>query len=38
MILNDIRAVYEEYTSQVAKLEGERKAWDGFFRNGEEAL
>lgn len=34
MILNDIRAVYEEYTSQVAKLEGERKAWDGFLGMG----
>ena len=34
MILNDIRAVYEEYTAQVEKLEGERKAWDGFLGMG----
>ncbi|WP_303838596.1 hypothetical protein [Ruminococcus flavefaciens] len=34
MILDQIRAVYEEYSSQVAKLEGERKVWDGLFGMG----
>ena len=34
MVLDDIRAVYEEYTAQVEKLEGERKAWDGLFGMG----
>ena len=34
MIFDDIRAVYDEYSSQVARLEGERKAWDGLFGMG----
>ena len=34
MMLDDVRAVYEEYTAQVARLEGERKAWDGLFGMG----
>ena len=34
MILDDIRAVYEEYTAQVSRLERERKAWDGLFGMG----
>ena len=34
MILDEVRAVYEEYTAQVTRLESDRKAWDGLFGMG----
>ena len=34
MMLEDIRAVYSEYTAQVARLESERRSWEGLFGIG----